>query len=93
MTATATTTDPVTIEALDFALTCQIEHWYIFVPEQAKPACGKPATHTATVHNFHTCAGVEKFVCDACLQPLLRAQCASCQAARITNVHPLRGTL
>ena len=80
-------------QALDFDLACQIEHWYVFMPEQAKPACGKPAAYTAVVHNFHTCAGVEKFICEECLQPLLRARCSTCQAVRLTDVRPLKGML
>ena len=86
MSAAATATDPVTIEALDFDLTCQIEHWYIFMPAQAKPACGKPADYHGAVHNFHTCTAVEKFICAECLPGLQKSGCPTCGAVRVTNL-------
>ena len=85
----ATEAAPVNLEALDFDLACQIEHWYVFMPEQAKPACGKPAAYTATIHNFHTCAAVEKFVCAECINEL-KTPCYTCHQPRVSDVRPIR---
>jgi hypothetical protein len=88
--ATATEVAPADLTNLDFEPTCQIEQWYILIPTMKAPACGKPADYTATIHNFHTCAKVEKFLCEQCL-PALAAPCATCHSTRVTDLRPIRG--
>jgi hypothetical protein len=87
--STATEVAPADLTAHDFQVECEAERWYIFVPEQALPACRKPAAVIATIHNFHTCQATEKWICGDCLKDF-RAACYTCGAVRVTNVRPLK---
>lgn len=90
MVNTAVELDTELLTREDFEPCCQVVYENIYTGEVMR-TCEKPAQWLGEVHQHHSCAWIQKFICNECLEDLKKTACMHRDVIyRLRNVVPVR---